>query len=354
MADKYKIPQHRVFKGAVDADYLDAEDSNIQYLQECTNLTPFRKKGSLQQVAGTGIDLPNASLPNPGGTFVPIDLYYFSLDKDSKTITVLIFQDSNGIVKYYITPYWNPSAEYSNYNPNKTASSWISEWLELTESFSSTIQLVSSFSVQLITNSPSTTNDYYNGWFIVNTSQTKTNRFNYITDYVGATGTATLISSVDQGTVWALNDPVILYRFPVCHLYNTNPNFINESRINTDFKAVPTQFIYKENALRIPCGKENRPLIIEFIKERKYFMGQNEMSYDGFWFGFQQIPQVMKNSAVSAFGYAWGTTANDSYLYVDWTWNAATSGTHEVLFTINTIDYASIRIRSFTGTAPPG
>ncbi len=38
------------------------------------------------------------------------------------------------------------------------------------------------------------------------------------------------------------------------------------------------------------------------LKEKKYFGGANSTNWDGFWFDFQQIPQILYKSQVSSFG----------------------------------------------------
>lgn len=331
MADKRSSVtpiEHRGFKGAIDADFFDIADNSIEYVAKSTNLTPFRKTGSLVQCPGvTSTSYP--TLPTPAG-YNCINMHIFSIDRDNKEVTILVFENASGLIKLYVTPYWNPATTFSNNNPNKTAESWINEWLELTEQHSGTIgSLLSVVPVPNLTSFEfstetqlSATPDYFNGWFVINTSASYSNenKFNYITDYTPTDNRFTVKADIlptDPTKNWIAGSTVYFFRFPVMYFHSATVPGKGENYVNANsFKAKPTQFDAFQNQLRMPCGKELRPIVLDMIYKRTYLSGDNQMTYDGFWLDFQQPMQVLKDSAISAFGalLAGGTTA---HVYID-------------------------------------
>ena len=119
--DSLKPITHKNFKCEVDKEFVDVEDIGIQFLDTTTNLSPFRKEGSLVQTGAlsyaqlNGTDLSVANLPNPSSGFTLIDFYKFSVDRDEKEVTILVFGNGSQ-TKMYINPYFNPKTNYSNYN----------------------------------------------------------------------------------------------------------------------------------------------------------------------------------------------------------------------------------------------
>ena len=309
--------EHKKFANETDAEYIDVEDLNPEYLAKTTNLTPFRKEGSLRQFGGTSIasleelELTKANMPSPSG-FVCKDFYAFSVDRDNKEIIILVYEnDTTGEIKLYVNPYYNPDIFISNNNPNKDPDSWIYEWLELTESYTGTIDSATGTSL-VLNEHLSGTDDYFNGWFVTCDRALQDNAgYTFITDYDQATDTYTTKTSVASASVWPDGATVRIYRFPVLHFYNAEvptPHSVPYTGEATTFKGKPTQFIYSNNELRMPCGKELRPLILSMIFKRKYFMGNEEIVFDGFWLDFQQIPQIMHRSIVSSFAAIGGVS----------------------------------------------
>lgn len=343
MADKSPIIEHSGFKSALDPDYINiGPKGSIQYCEDSKNLTPFDKIGSMSQTRGHEIYTDYAQMPHVSG-YKPIDVFYYSLDKDSKEITILVYKStSTEQIKIYINPYFNPDNTYSNHNPNKSSDSWIAEWIELTETYQAQLNGAAStttFSVDTDTPTLPATNDYFNGWFAVNTSiGFNGSRFNFITDYVHSTKTFT----TKTNTGWGDNHVIQFYRFPVVYLHRIQaPTPLSSHQYSVPasniFLGKPTEFRAKENQLRIACGKNYRPLILDFIYQRKYLKGNSDMSYYGFWFDFSQIPQVQDKSAIT--GFASLTTGSTSVAYID----AATGK-----FT-NSAPSNGISITSFTG-----
>lgn len=338
---------HSKFRCESDKEYIDVEDININLLAETTNLTPNRKEGSLSLIGGqsfaqiNGVNLDYTHLPQPGSGYTLIDMYSFSLDRDNKEITILCFQHSGGEVKYYINPYFNPESTYSNYNPNKSQNSWIYEWIELTEYYDSNKVDTKPNSYDITTlNSWSNVDYYFNGWFIVNTTLTDIDytKYNFVTNYIASTKTITLKV---KNTTWTPTDNIRIYRFPVQYFYNAS--VVDYSDEGTTFKGAPTDFNYSEGQLRIACGKEHRPLILTDIYKQKYFTGKDssgnssQLTYDGLWWDFAQIPQVQKKAAVSAFGKAQTITTGITSLYIlpDGKWNFIGTPTNGILATPN-------------------
>jgi hypothetical protein len=307
---------HKKFKCEVDKEYVDTEDIGMQYLAKTSNLSPFRKDGSLTQTGGldfaeiNSTPLASTNLPDAGTDFVLINFHSFSVDRDEKEITILVYSDGNR-TKLFINPYFNPQTNFSNYNPNKD-STWIYEWLELTEFYEGSVDSVSGnvlTSNENFTMSP----NYLKGWFIVHNDlpDSDLTKYNYIESFDGD-DSFTLKANVSTWDDMPINTFKI-YRFPVIHFYGANtpsPN-LGYAVDRTVFNPIPTQFIYHQNQLRMPCGKDNRPLILSMIYKKHYFLGENEMSYDGFWFDFQQVPQVLYRSAISAYASS-SVTGNPS------------------------------------------
>lgn len=301
--------KHKRFLGSNDSEWIDSEDQSPEYLAESVNLSPFRKVGSLQQSPGHSFKTINetnqtyANLPKPAD-FVPIRVETFSVDRDSKEITLLVYYNSQTkATKFYINPYWNPPVGYENHYPAKTPNSWVYEWQELTESYTYTINSTSSNTFQ-VSETPPAVNGYFNGWFAYcsNINYDSLVAYQFITGYNSSTKTFTCKTNLDA--LWINTSQVKLVRFPVVLLHSgiiPTPN-IEYRGMDTTFKAVPTQFFVSLNEVRIPCGKEQRPLILSMLKEKKYLSGTNSTNWDGFWFDFQQIPQVLYKSQVSSFG----------------------------------------------------
>lgn len=315
---------HKAFKNETDATYIDVEDININLLAETRNLTPFRRMGSLKQIGGTsfaqinGTSLSYANLPQVTN-YLPVDFYTFTVDRDNTEVTILIYEhDSTGEIKIFINPYFNPDTTFSNNNPTKTANSWIYEWLELTEYYSTAINGTPVTSTFITDSNFGKGDDYFNGWFVVNTSLANSlvNKYNLITNFESGTNTFTAEA---LPTGWSDNDNVSFYRFPCVYFYNAivpNPDSPDYTGVATTFKGKPTQFIEEQNELRMPCGKALRPLILTMLYKKKYFQdGDNEITYDGFWFDFQQVPQVLYNSAISCLPESITYAGDECWLY---------------------------------------
>jgi len=317
MADE-KVISHKAFGKVCDSAYVDTEDLSqvpISTLDECRNLTSFNKLGSLKQMAGFSTVKANADLPNETDYaltgYQPVDMYIFGLDKDQKEIYLLVYKNSSNLTRFFITPFYNPPAHFSNYNPLYTAESWVtSAWLELTEKYTVDVQVTGANTVTFTsgTNPIANATNKLTNFFIVNTEQSasfvdRASKYNYITNHSYSAGTHTLTLKGDitgwGAENWTNNDTCVIVRFPVTYFYKAQPNSL--ANVNGSFDGLPTDYIYRDGQLRIPCGKNNKPLILDFIQNRKYFLGNsNSMSYEGFWFDFQSLPQKQKHSAVTA------------------------------------------------------
>lgn len=284
--DGYPIP-HTNFKGAIDSDYINADLTPVDILRECTNLTPFRKAGSLQQAPGHASHLAASALPH-GTTGNPysltgyklIDFYIFQVDRDSKEITVVVYQNVAGTrTRIFINPWYNPSSIYSNYDSNALESTWMTSdlagvynWLELTEYYTGTITAASSFTLTLANTKPT---GYFKGWFLVNatmngsTKDKWNKKYNMVLSSTLSSGTQTLTMLADTSGYNA-GDTYYLVRFPVTYLYNLAVN--NREPLSANlFDPTITSFESFGNELRMGCGKDRRPLILQMIKERNYF-----------------------------------------------------------------------------------
>lgn len=379
MADNVTPIPFRQFKGEVDAEYVDSEDIDINVLASLQNTTPFKVVNSLSLASGHSLLFSAANLPSPSG-YKLIDWYSFSIDKDNKEATIVVYyKESTKDVKIYVNPWFNPKSTDSNYYSGKTEASWISEWLELTESYNIKASgTVATNKVTLNGTFSITTDDYLNGFFVVNRVTTRRNRFNFITDYNGTTKQLTLqaettTSGVGISTDWCGAsgtdaDDLTIVRFPVRYLYHFDnntfvPTYGDSAPI---MNCVPSQFIYRENAVRIPCGKTRKPLIMQFIEDRRWFKGDNEMSYCGWYFDFQNPQQVYKKSAVSAFGAAFSPTGTTNIAYLEntggvWDWNSsphATNASVKFEFLGSGGTARTVRVLSYTPVSgynnPPG
>lgn len=272
-------------KGSTDKELINPELSGIDVLSKIQNLTPFRKAGSLVLCPSQLSLFTNAQLPTPSG-YILSKVYIFSVDRSTEDIYMLIYQNASNEVKIFIKKYWNPDVAYSNYNAcqpyselNKTtvqpaiSDSWVNAWLELTEYYSATLDgshYADLYNVNIAhaSTAPLNWEGYFKGWFIVNENESRSNRFGFITASTlnGSYNKLTL-----QGTQasWGEGDRIKLIRFPVVYSYYWD--IANLGRLFKTFDALPTDFIYRENQLRMPCGKEKRPLILDFINKRKFF-----------------------------------------------------------------------------------
>jgi hypothetical protein len=327
MADKYSTQRpitFSKFKAEVDLENIDVEDLNIDTVANMTNLTPNRKFGSLKQFGGTsfatlnGTNLSAANLPTPGGTYLLVDFYSFNIDRDNTEITMLIFKNASNITKIYINPYWNPNGNFSNFNELKNEETWIYEWLELTENTTSNvISTNDGINTIELTTALGQVDYYYNAWFMVNENldNTDLSKYNYVDSYL-QTGNQFLLKA--STSTWNVSDTVRMFRFPMLYFYKAitpNAEEPDYSNAGKPFDAIPTDFINGINELKIACGKENKPLSLGMVYKRNYLVGNDPMSYDGFWFDFQQPQQVLYKSVISSYGDSIGTVST-SYVYI--------------------------------------
>ena len=313
---------HKNFKTVADIQEVDSEDVPMDVLAEVQNLTPFRKMGSLQLCPGHSVWKAKADLPQPSG-YELIDFYEFSIDRDEKAITILIYKHPTNLdTKFYINPYWNPERGYANYlyrtpdGNNSNGNEWVEEWLELTEYYRAEITMNGTvlevddteFTPALPTEAKG--DGYFDSWFFLRMPNTDTDNYEYnqvqAYDYLnktcGHTYSVTTHTFKTVGSIvgWNDADEMIIMRFPVRHLYKKSANDWSMWTEDT-FDAEPTQIISAQNELRIPCGMDNRPLLLTMILKRKYFSGNSSINYDGFWFDFQTPPQVQNHSAITSF-----------------------------------------------------
>jgi len=275
---------HTNFKGAIDNEYINPNLVPVDILESASNMTPFRKQGSM--VISPGLSDITSSLPTipTDASYTAVDAHKFQVDRDNKEITLLVYKENSGSkVKMYITPYWNPASSFNNCNLGKTAESWVTDaWLELTEYYTTTLSSVPTNNTMVLTDVLVDTLHYFKGWFILNNNWTRTinNRYQYVTGYDNDAQIITTMGSLGYGDAskdWKANDSIELVRFPVRSHYGLNTEYIGNTN---NFTALPTSYIGKLNELRIACGKDNRPLILTDIKERSYFSDSENVSID--------------------------------------------------------------------------
>ncbi len=317
MADNQEIPLYqKFFLGEADVEYIDSEDIQPGLLKRTTNLTPARKIGSLVQFGGTsffklnGVQLTTANLPHPTG-YELVDFYSFSVDRDEKEVMILIYVDTNGQTKFYVNPFYNPEATYNNHDYSKPIG-WVNEWFELTQTFSTLVAAdVASPTARVFTiDSPPAVN--LTGWFLWNKTKQEYHlvRFHTISD--ANIGTFGAVGTFDD------NDEVFFYRFPVLHYYSADipvPGNTVYTHKGEAFNAIPTQFHYGLNELRMPCGKDKRPLILIDIFQRKYFQDGNILAPEGYVNSISLATTDENLSAIPAVSFSAGNaTAKVSYM----------------------------------------
>ena len=275
MAGEVSTPiVYNLFKGETDEEYYDIEDLDKSVLKKTTNLSSGRKVGSLVQFGGTtyftlnGVQLSSANIPNPSG-YRLIDFYSFSFDRDSVEAMVLVYQDINGNTKLYVNPWYNPTSEYSNFDRTEPTG-WVHKWMELTERHSNSVNgSIASGNVLTLNSNP---NKNLAGWFLWNKtkeSSSSVNKYNYVTYSDGTT-----CSTIVDCTGYSDDDELVFYRFPVSHYYEAMLPTISDTEYSgkgNEMSFTPTHFFYGQNELRIPCGKDKRPLILQDIFRRKFF-----------------------------------------------------------------------------------
>ena len=149
-----------------------------------------KRKGYTDQADGT---LLPASYPS---SWTILNFFRFTVNKPSaKTITV-VHATVSSVNKVFVD--WTYSS-----------GSWSHAWVELTEMEEAlTMDAGSATTTVVDAGLSSSTNDYYNGWTLVNWNA---RQVSHVTDYVGATKTLTLAKTVAGGTGHAY----CLYRFPL-------------------------------------------------------------------------------------------------------------------------------------------
>lgn len=332
--------KHKRFLGSNDSEWIDSEDQSPEFLAESVNLSPFRKIGSLQQCSGHSEIYDN--LPIIAG-YSPIQLETFSIDKDNKEINFLTYQNADGLTKMFINPFFNPPIGWANHSGAYAENSWIEEWQELTEKITVTINTIDINNFIFTVDSALLNNDYqyYNGFFILNdyVSDVPPQQFNFVKNYVpDEMSTIQTFITQTKPTGWQAGHSITLYRYPVSHFYSTDlptpelPNYSNSAIFN----AVPTQYLSSQNELRIACGKEKRPLILTFLYEKKYFFGAESTSWHGFWFGLQQIPQVLYKSYVSPYADSVVASASNICYFVPLLSSGQGGNSHWIDLTVST------------------
>lgn len=320
-------------KGAVDKEYINPELTNLDILSNIENFNPFRKVGSLVLAPDATIEYTQAQLPSPTD-YILKKIHKFQIDRDNKEITMLIYQKSDNSTKIYIDKWYNPDVMYDNYSSYHTTIGWQYTkgiWYELTENYNGTIQNTPAPSGSTVvidgTNIPTKTDDYYNGWFIVDLSAAGFSTA-MITDYDSVTKTMTLNIS-PYTCAWNNGDIIYICRFPVTYLYskdvlNFGGNGTFTKSIDT-FITTPTDYIYSNNQLRIACSKNYRPLIIDMIYKRDYMYGNRPYKYDGIWFDFQQPIQQFKTVAIT--GCDTSATTSNVFCRIDINGQLSTTAT---------------------------
>jgi len=279
------------FRSAIDEEYINTDITRVETLLEADNLTPHRKLAALKTTDGTTPYKDN--LPNPEG-YELIDWIEIPFDRDSQKVMVLFYHREAGEnilpdTKIYVNPYYNPTSDNSNYSPRYSEQGkWINEWVELTERYEAGISSVykNEDSNYIILNTV-VTSEKLDNYFIANLSLEDENafeRYNIITysTIVNNNNNDELHLSLFSRRTdnWGPGHRVLIVKYPVLYFYNRPEEGTHKFKYNANppidqviFDPVPTSLVPSINELRIGCGKDKRPLILQFLDKREYFAG---------------------------------------------------------------------------------
>ena len=189
-----KIERLHNFKG-INTKFDPSDMEN-----ECQTLSRFSvstKPGAIVKAAGI-TDMAGDELPStyPTGWTIK-NFFQFNVNKPSTQTITMVHATVGGEDRIYVDYTYD-------------GSSWTQGWVELTENEESlTAQTNSETEAVVCSNLSSSTDDYYNNWYLYNWTR---HEGALISDYDGDTNTLTLLTDI---TGCARNDSFSLYRYPL-------------------------------------------------------------------------------------------------------------------------------------------
>lgn len=177
--------------------------------------------------------LPGLTAVNTGlnASFIKLAEEQFKFTVPSEQTVTLVYGTLSGAHKLYIKPYLS------------SAGAWVDSWQELTEKESSLTADAGTNTTTIVDAAlSSTTDDYYNGWIIYNTTRS---RAAIITDYVGSTKTLTLSWAIASQTT---GDSYFISRNPIYEVSGLS--------LFSPSSANGCRFLAQDNAIDIVTGSD--------------------------------------------------------------------------------------------------
>lgn len=251
---KYDISLSNFRRGIVSR--LDRRESPVDSLKDCVGFNLSEVIGQTKKDYGS-----SAYVSLPAGVLDVVCFDVLRIESLSADFMLVVGTDSAGQLHWYVRKYYDLEAR----------GGLVDEWIELTENESGTITTKTSDVAFRSSALVSTTNDYYIGWVVINTTR---DEWAYISDYVGSTKEYTIDESRSS---WVTTDVVKFYRFPdVYALSLTSGTAVSDPRqswFRTNTVGDRMAVGYQRNA-----GTSEVPMHLSLVQRQWFNGGQNFLS----------------------------------------------------------------------------
>jgi len=262
-----------------DCDKMNPPEGSVQ---ECLNMD-FEPQGDRRRDPYSLLHDLSAVLPSGYSIKSFFEKVFIDAGGTAKTAIIVVALKALSPAKIYISKYYNPSSDYGN-NHAVSAGWEEASWVELTEIFSDTVDAVNVddgtyYEIESNGAGINTNADYYKGWFVYNNTNPGTS-LGFVTDYSYSGGIGTFTIFRNPGTSISVSDDIRISRFPVNIKNQGNWENIEDADFEDTF-----------NSVRIALGHESRPVLINFLSEKKFFgalagIGDFNPDWNGFWMSF--------------------------------------------------------------------
>ena len=285
------------FKGLGSAVGRGLRAASPGFLDDVKNFVPNVENGALTMRSGTSADVSGNATDISTATVVTTfdDFRYLSTENPTQTdILVLCGRTGAGSKKIMQKPFFFNSA---------TATASYVDWKEIK---ATTINGAPS-GATLVLAAGSSTDDYYNGWVIVNSTRSESL---YVVDY--AQSILTVFTREDVPSDWASGDTVTLYRF-----FHDNPTFTNDltyTHSGSDYPdpSNPPAFFDQGGSILFSGGRSStltgtRAVWSGYINHTLFAGATKTLTYQGTYVTEAEIKSLDANRAAA--GYTLGNAS---------------------------------------------
>ena len=274
-----------------------SQESLEGFLDDVKNFVPNVETGAMTMRAGTSADVSGNATDISTATVVTTfdDFRYLSTEVPTQTdILVLCGRTAGGAKKIFQKPFFFNSATATN------------SYVDWKETKTTTINGAPS-GATLVLAAGSGTDDYYNGWVIVNSTRSESL---FVTDY--AQSILTVFTKENVPSDWASGDTVTLYRF-----FHDHPQFTTDltyTHSGSDYPdpANPPAFFDQGGSILFSGGKSStlsgtRGVWSGYINHTLFTGATKTLTYQGTYVTEAEIKSLDSNRAAA--GYSLGNAS---------------------------------------------